>query len=697
MKKFLSIALIFVFIISLAAEASVTLKFDSSPTQDDSGNAWKAEGKPIVSMINSKGAASLRPALQLDGKSYLQAEGGISLGGKDFTIDGWAFIDTSCGSYGRIFEFNVEPKSSKRIMLARYGSGNDLVFYADGESKTASYCVDKLFHFAYVYDDEKELVSLYVNGELKNTIKIKIPARKYDVAYIGKSSWDSDGMFVGYIYDFKVTDGQALWKDKFTPPSVQEIPEAESIMLAFDKDFTDGGGNVWKPHGSTKPSVSEINPCGAASLRPALQLNGDSYLQAEGGISLGGRDFTVDGWAFIDTNCGSYGRIFEFNVAPKSNKRILLSRYGNGSDITLDIESNTKNAGPLVDKLFHFAIVYDHKRTITWLYINGELKAKIDSPIPRRHYSLAYLGKSSWDSDGMFAGYLYNFRVTDGKQLWQDNFTPPEVSVKSENEAVMLHFDNNLSDSSGNDWTPHGEPVVSNSNSKGAASPRSALQLDGDSYLQAEDGISLGGRDFTIDGWAFIDTGCGSYGRIFEFNVAAKSNKRILLSRYGNGSDITLDIESNTKNAGPLVDKLFNFSIVYDHKRTITWLYINGELKAKIDAAVPRRHYSIAYLGKSSWDSDGMFAGYIYDFRVTDGKKLIDGDSTAQPETKPQKIQPVVLPEKPETSKNIHMPVNSPAKIKTPSPLEGIFPNVNKQKRSPLETESTIDSLRNIF
>ncbi|MBQ7197315.1 MAG: hypothetical protein IJS40_07900 [Synergistaceae bacterium] len=681
MKKFLFLTLIFIFTLSLAADASIILHFDSSPTQDDGGNTWKTEGKPTVSMTNPRGAASLRPALQLDGKSSLQAEGGISLGGKDFTIDGWAFIDTNCGSYGRIFEFNTEAKGSKRIMLSRYGSGSDLVFDADGKTKTVSQCVDKLFHFAYVYEDEKELVSFYINGKLKDTIKIKLPERKYEISYIGKSSWDSDGAFVGYIYEFRVSDGQALWKDKFTPPDVQEIPEVESVMLNFDNDFTDGSGTVWKAHGNNKPVVAETNSRGAASLRPALQLNGESYLQAEGGISLGGRDFTIDGWAFIDTSCGSYGRIFEFNVAAKNSKRISLSRYGSGSDIIFDVESETKTVGPLIDKLFHFAIVYDHARTISWLYINGELKAKIDSAIPRRYYSIAYLGKSSWDSDGMFAGYLYNFRVTDGKKLWDDNFTPPEVQEKPVNESVMLHLRNDFKDDAGNEWTANGSPVIS----------EAKLQLDGESYLQAEEGISLGGRDFTIDGWAFIDTDCGSYGRVFEFNVEAKSGKRILLSRYGSGSDVVFDVEGKTKTVGPLVDKLFHFAIVYDHARTISWIYINDELKAKIDAAIPRRYYSIAYLGKSSWDSDGMFIGNIYDFRVTDGKKLFDissPSSAPSTESKPQEVK--ALPDKPEPPKDVQKPVTPPTKIKAPSPFGGIgiFQNA-KPKPKPNKLRNT--------
>jgi len=694
MKKIFVSALIFMLSFCVIAEASsVMLKFDNDFT-DSAGNTWTPTGKPVISDINPKGAASLRPALQLDGKSFLQAEGGISLGGKDFTIDGWAFIDTNCGSYGRIFEFNTEARGSKNLILSRYGGGSDLIFQADNNNKSVAYCVDKLFHFAYVYEDAKETVSLYINGKLQGSIKAKLPERKYELAYIGKSSWDSDGLFVGYIYDFRITDGQALWTENFTPEKSDEKPEAEIVMLKFDKDFTElkSSGGTWKPHGNNKPVVSEINIKGAASLRPALQLNGESYLQAENGISLGGRDFTIDGWAFMDTNCGSYGRIFEFNVAAKSSKNLILSRYGGGSDLTFYAENNSKTVSNLVDKLFHFAVVYDHKKTIAWLYINGELKTKIDTAIPRRYYSLAYLGKSSWDSDGLFAGYIYDFRVTDGKKLWDENFTPPTVTEEPVKESAVLHFSSDTKDSAGNEWTSNGNVEISTSNPQGAASSRPALQLDGESYLQAEDGISLGGRDFTIDGWAFIDKKCGSYGRIFEFNVAAKNGKNLILSRYGGGSDLTFYAENNSKTVSNLVDKLFHFAVVYEHRKSIAWLYINGELKTKIDVTIPRRHYALAYLGKSSWDSDGLFVGYIYEFKVTDGKALWTDNFEPPAEYSPLKLDEP-KPQKPEESRSsiIHMPT-TPVKPKTSSPFDGIF---NKQTKP--EPKNKNEKFRNIF
>ena len=171
-----------------------------------------------------------------------------------------------------------------------------------------------------------------------------------------------------------------------------------------------------------------------------------------------------------------------------------------------------------------------------------------------------------------------------------------------------------------------------------------------------------------------------------------------MLSRYGSGNDIVFDVESETKTVGPLVDKLFHFAIVYDHARTISWLYINGELKAKIDSAIPRRYYSIAYLGKSSWDSDGMFVGNIYDFRVTDGKRRFDispASSASSTESKPQEVK--VLPNTPESVKEINLPVNPPANIKAPSPFGGILPGSNRQQ--PIKSRPRINNsnFRNIF
>ena len=310
-----------------------------------------------------------------------------------------------------------------------------------------------------------------------------------------------------------------------------------------------------------------------------------------------------------------------------------MSRYGNGSDINFYAEDKSKTITGCVDKLFHFAYVYEHDKNLVWLFINGKLRGKIDAAIPRRFYSLAYLGKSSWDSDGMFVGYIHDFRITDGKALWTENFNLPDLPETPIKEFSLADFNG------GNKFV-----------------------ADGEKFLRNENGISLGGKDFTIQGRAFIDKKCGSYGRIFEFNVSAKSSENIILSRYGNGSDIISQADGKSKVIADCVDKTFNFDYVYEHKKEILWVYIDGKLKGKIDVRLPRRNYFISYIGKSSWDSDGMFVGNIEDFRVIDGQAV------------------EIISEKPETKSDFPP---SPVEIKnSPSPFDGIF---NRTRTLPAE------------
>ena len=191
------------------------LHFNNSAIRDEAGNSWTAYGSPVVVNFDFHSA----PVLQLDGNSYLKMDNGITLGGRDFTIDGWAFMNSNSGSYARIFEFNSSAQSNKRLIICRQGTSNNIDFNVNTTDKIISGYMDKIFHFAYVYEHNKGLVSLYINGQLQATISANLPSTKYNVAYIGKSSWSHDGLFNGYIDEFRVVDGAALWTSNFNPPT----------------------------------------------------------------------------------------------------------------------------------------------------------------------------------------------------------------------------------------------------------------------------------------------------------------------------------------------------------------------------------------------------------------------------------------------------------------------------------------------
>lgn len=68
------------------------LPFDTSATEDKLGNEWTANGSPTIE----------NGELKLDGSSYIQHNGTITLAGSDFTISGWVTMSSSTTSWGTL-------------------------------------------------------------------------------------------------------------------------------------------------------------------------------------------------------------------------------------------------------------------------------------------------------------------------------------------------------------------------------------------------------------------------------------------------------------------------------------------------------------------------------------------------------------------------------------------------------------------
>ena len=432
----------FLFLISMffcfqkaEAKTLVMLHFDKAVAKDDAGNTWTAYGTPTISEKNK----SLGNGLQLDGKSYLEMKNGITLGGQDFTIEGWAYIDPKCGYYGRIFEINASAQSPNRMILCKQGNSQNLDLNVNTIDKIIPNYTGKTFHFAYIYEHNKKLISLYLNGKLTETISATLNRQKYNLVYLGKSSWGCDGLFVGMIDEFKIIDNKAVYTSNFTPTKTKTNTKITNkttknneksdnkvtnkttgnylVELHFNRTATkDDSGNTWTAYGS--PTISEKN----FSFGNGLQLDGNSYLEMKNGITLGGQDFTIEGWAYIDPKCGYYGRIFELNASAQSPNRIILCKEGNTQNLDFHVNTIDKIIPNYTGKTFHFAYVYEHNKKLISLYLNGCLTEKIPITLNRQKYNILYLGKSSWGCDGLFVGMIDEFKIIDDKAVYTSNF-----------------------------------------------------------------------------------------------------------------------------------------------------------------------------------------------------------------------------------------------------------------------------------
>ena len=190
------------------------LPFDSSTTEDLLGNTWTAIGNPTIQ--DGK--------LYLDGSSYLLMQGGITLGGQDFTIRGW-FNTGTTGNWSRIFSLHNATNSNATINLMRKEKGNQ--FACQFITTTAPYfsaTLNALHHFELNYSHANSTARVFLDGALVSTATVTIPQTTFANFIIGRGNFTADDNFTGTISQFQIYDGVALHTENFTPPTADDYP-----------------------------------------------------------------------------------------------------------------------------------------------------------------------------------------------------------------------------------------------------------------------------------------------------------------------------------------------------------------------------------------------------------------------------------------------------------------------------------------
>ncbi len=205
------------------------LPFDTSTTQDLCGNEWTVSGSPTIS----------DNALQLNGSSYLQKSGGITLGGQDFTICGKFNMSSSSGASCRIFSLHDAASTTKNcINLARYRTSSDLYTDCMGANSSNFACTyDEQYHFEYSYSHDEGIVRIFIDGVLKLTWSRTIARTTFPNVFINKSNWPADGYLTGSIDEFQIYDGVALHTADFVPPTEDDYV-ADKLALGAEAAFS---------------------------------------------------------------------------------------------------------------------------------------------------------------------------------------------------------------------------------------------------------------------------------------------------------------------------------------------------------------------------------------------------------------------------------------------------------------------------
>lgn len=233
------------------------LHFDSSAILDENGGVWTANGSPVISNIQSKFGGN---SLYLDGSSYIQSSvnsDAFNFGKSDFTISCWIYPTTT----GRkaVFAMSTDCRiatdilfgqGSANLWMSSTGNGWDVLQSDSGGGNTGQGTIpiniNEWIHIAYVRKGAN--VRMYVNGQVARDVTLSNP--NVSVYWSGNDGfrigrWGNNQLpFTGYIDEFIVVNGVALWEDTFTPPT-QAFDYSElsnTVINAYVKN-----NNFWKP------------------------------------------------------------------------------------------------------------------------------------------------------------------------------------------------------------------------------------------------------------------------------------------------------------------------------------------------------------------------------------------------------------------------------------------------------------------
>ncbi|MCD9024303.1 LamG domain-containing protein [Cohnella silvisoli] len=205
------------------AKTSSLLHFNNSIT-DDNGKVWTNNGAATFDSTNKKFGSH---AISLNGTNQwidTPASDDFSFGSGDFTIDFWmrpnsfaalgyvfgsADVNTAYGSIG------VATTTTPRIRLIYHKQGDPSQITADG---TTSLNTATWYHVAIV--KYGEYLKLYLNGNaeisvLAQGMQIQRCLNKFA---IGRAGEYTSNNFNGWIDEFRVVKGKAMYTANFTPP-----------------------------------------------------------------------------------------------------------------------------------------------------------------------------------------------------------------------------------------------------------------------------------------------------------------------------------------------------------------------------------------------------------------------------------------------------------------------------------------------
>jgi hypothetical protein len=425
----------------------------------------------------------------------------------------------------------------------------------------------------------------------------------------------------GYVSDFRVIKGQALYTGGFAPPLAPLKPiQNTALLLNMDKaGATDSSRTAdFETVGDTK--IAYETPYAGSNYSNYFDGTGDSLFLAGAatGVQYGTGDFTIEMWCYPTSSVWSV--LWEQRSSGDAVPPAILWNYNSVAG-SLVVWANsttaiTSNGTVTLNAWNHIAVV--RSGTTLTLYVNGVSRGTYTYSSSVTGYA-PYIG-NYYSGGYSFTGNISNLRLVKGTAVYTAGFTPSTTPLTAVSGTSLLTCQSkSFVDNSSNAFTvtKNGDVAVKSYNPFQAVTG-SSVYFDGTGdWLAAPKTWSLGASEsFTIECWIYL--------------TAAQANYRMIISDASkylsvNAAGVEAQFGSTTPsiaNANYTFATNAWYHLALVRNGTAVVIYINGVAQTMVAGTQATGFLdsgTTLYVGRYNTTTDYPWNGYIADLRVTRG------------------------------------------------------------------------------
>jgi hypothetical protein len=541
----------------------------------------------------------------------------VQPGSGDFTCECWFYLPAlaNASAYQTFFSYGG---SGNVLRVFNYsGSGLDIWTGTTLNQRVSNVITANQWnHIAVVRSGTT--ITAYVNG-------VSVSSFSSSTSFVGslKIGTDNNSLYLtGYISNFRVVKGTAVYTSNFTPSTTPLTAITNTSLLTCQSNrFVDNSTNAFAITRTGDVRVTPFSPFAPSAVYSASTNGGSGYFDGTGdylsiadaaGLRFGTGNFTIQAWIYrsvagavhsIAAKGGaSTGWVFQVH----SDNKLRFTQTTTNIDST-----GTIPAGAWT----HVAVVREGTGTNqTKLYINGVNDGQATVTTDFNQTEQLNIGADRGNANPM-NGYIAGFKYVVGTA---ETITVPTAPPTG--GTALLNFTNaGIFDNTGkNNLETVGDAQIDTTTKKFGTG---SMEFDGtgDWLLMAHNpDQQLGTGNFTIEFWVYLAT--GDIGSARGLVAKGTSTTGFLVSLNTTEKVVFTYASSTITSSGAITTNAWNHIAVVraGTGSNLTKIYINGTNDGTGTVSTNFNQTSVMYVGCNRTAGDPM-KGFIDDLRITKG------------------------------------------------------------------------------